>query len=145
MDICCYIDKLIGRKVLTSRAGGGAGSILLIETEGESFFFIWCDWRIEKGDHVISTSLDDTTAVTGPVARSAKLLDNRVILSIEMTKQYDLIIKFEKEYCLRVFCLISYSRAKENTLGLNWELSFPKEDLSFEITNKFEVRMTKYY
>ena len=145
MDICCYIDKLIGRKVLTSRAGGGAGSILLIETEGESFFFIWCDWRIEKGDHVISTSLDDTTAVTGPIARSAKLLDNKAILSIEMTKQYDLTIKFEEEYCLKLFCLISCSRSEESVLDCNWELSFPDEDLSFEITNNFEIQTSKYY
>lgn len=126
--------------------GGGAGSILKIKLEDSSYFFIYCVWRIEHYDIVLSTSDDSVDAIIGRMAKSAKLLENKRVLSVEMSKQYDLIIYFEDSYCLKVFCNVSYSRTENGgTYDTNWELCLPNKDIVFIINNYFKVETDAYY
>ena len=66
---------------------------------------ISCTWRIEYGNIVLATSNDDTTAVTGRIARSVRQLEEKhaKLLSIELSRQKDLVMLFEGGYCARVF------------------------------------------
>lgn len=145
MDIHYYLSQCTSKKIEYSRSGGGNGSILMIKCEENYTFFISCDWRLERHDTVLSTSWDDITAVTGLVARTARLLEGKTILSTELSKQYDLTLTFEEGYCLRVFCM-SYSYPEYEELGdYHWEFWLPDEDLSFAIANNFKVRVGKYH
>ena len=97
------LQKLQGNRINYSRAGGGAGSILLIETEGNNSIWIWCYWEILHFGSIIATADDETTANIGKVAIAAKQLEGRIINRIELnTHTYDLHLYIDSEYELIV-------------------------------------------
>lgn len=141
-----YLNEIANSNVTYSRAGGGAGCVILIKFEKQNLIysmFINCAWRIEMGDKVITTSADDTTAKTGPMAKGVRLLEGLKVLSVNMSKFYDLSIKFENNISLNVFCDITPTNILLSSQ--NWDLSVIKEDLSFEISPNFEIKRGKYY
>ncbi|MEN9918317.1 MAG: hypothetical protein RL662_753 [Bacteroidota bacterium] len=146
-DITYYLSILVNSKIVKSNSGGGAGSILKIEINNkDSYFFIYCCWRLESDATVLATSADDTTANIGLIAKSVKLLEGKTILSINLSKQYDLIIVFEDGYTLRVFCDISYSSSdNEDYYDTNWELCIPTDNAYFKVSNKYQIETGKYY
>ncbi|MGX7024452.1 hypothetical protein [Vagococcus hydrophili] len=141
------LKELINKKVIKSSSGGGAGSILVIELENSSYFFIWCAWRIECEDVVIVTSFDTieptefTNSLNGYIGEKVPLLVGNRVLDITLTPQYDLRISFENNYVLHVFCDIGFSREDYN---INWELNIPHENISIEINNHFEEQHGQY-
>lgn len=146
MNIKEKLESIYSISVTESITGGGSGSILKIKFGNSCYFFIYCVWRIEQYDIVLSTSDDSAEALTGRMARSAKLLENRKVLSIEISKQYDLVINFDDNYCVRLFCNVSYSQTENGgTYDTNWELCLPSEDTVFIIDNYFKVKTEKYY
>lgn len=119
-----YLNEIINSNVTYSRAGGGTGCVILIKLGEQDLIysmFINCAWRIEKGDAVITTSADDTTAKTGPMAKGVRLLEGLKVLSVNMSNFYDLIIKFENDMCLNVFCDINSTNIL--LASQNWDLS----------------------
>lgn len=139
-----YLNSLKQCVVTESSAGGGAGSIILMEltsVENESYIlWIECGWRIEIINKVIATSVDDIEAITGLIAKSTKMLEGKVVESINVNPFYDLCINFSDGYCLRVFCIYSYSWVDD----INWRLSVPNQNLAYEITNQFKIKKGKY-
>lgn len=143
-ELIKYLNNIKSSTVTKSTGGGAAGSIIKIELNNENSFFILyieCAWRIENKNKVIATSADDIQAVTGLIAKSAKILENKVVNSIEVTPFYDLSINFTDGFCIKVFCVLSYTYEFDT----NWQLWIPNKDLSFEITNHFKVKKGKYY
>ncbi len=141
-----YLFSLNHANVMYSRAGGGAGSIILMKFHKENSEFtlkIHCAWRIEDNNKVIATSAGNTTAMTGIVARGAKMLEGKVVSSVEISSFYDLCIKFEDGFCIRTFCDITYYNIL--SASVNWDFSIPGEDISFDITKGFKIRKGKYY
>lgn len=134
------IDNIIGLEVPYCRAGGGAGSIISMKLSNEYVIWIECAWRIEKNDKVIATSADDILPITGLIAKSVKMLEGKIISSVKLTPLYDLCITFTDDLCLNIFCIFSYNCEYET----NWYLAIPKQDLSYEITNCFQVKKGKY-
>lgn len=145
-EIFNYFDELINSNVTYSRAGGGAGSVLLIQfdKEGSAYsLFIACTWRIENGDKVITTSADNTTANTGPMAKGVRLLEGQKVLSVQMNKFYDLTLKFENDLRLKLFCDLTPTNVYSS--DANWDFSVIHEDKVFEVTSNFEIKKGKYY
>lgn len=145
MELIDYLKRLESLTVMESIAGGGAGSILKTsfgpEPEASRVaFFIYCTWRIEDNGKVICTSSDNIEPITGLIAKSARSLEGRVVQSVEMSPQYDVIVKFMDGYCLRIFCNFSYT----SEVDTNWEFWVPYDELAFEISNTFEIREGKY-
>lgn len=142
-----FISTLKGirqSKVTYSRAGGGAGSVIMMEMNNEVYqyvLFVNCAWRIENKNQIIATSSDDTTANTGLIAKSVKLFEGKIIETIEMTPFYDLIINFTEGFCLKIFSIFSFT----SNSNVNWSLCVPSQDISFDITNHFDVKEGKYY
>lgn len=140
------LKKLINQKVVKSSAGGGAGSILVVEYEDTSYLFIWCAWRIEQGEKVIVTSSDtiepteSNESPNGLIGEKSPILEGKKLISVQLTPQYDLEMSFDEEYKLRIFCDIGYSRDDYN---VNWELNLPTENISIEITNHFEEKISE--
>jgi hypothetical protein len=139
-----YLDNLKSCTIIKSSAGGGAGSIILIELNNNTGVFntLWieCAWRIENKNKVVATSADNIEAVTGLIARSVKMLEGKIIDSIKLTPFYDLCIKFTDGFCLRTFCVFSYDYEFDG----NWYLAIPEWDLTYEITKHFKIKKGKY-
>ncbi|AGV72432.1 hypothetical protein [Lactococcus cremoris] len=141
LKIKSKIKHLIGQEVVESRAGGSAGSILYVIVDDKSYIAIWCAWRIEKDTEVIVTSSDTTEVPHGLVQNKTPILNDNKILDIKISAQYDLIITFENDYILRVFCDVGHSR---NDYYENWELGIPSENLVIEINNHYMELISSY-
>ena len=138
------LTNIINSTVTYCRAGGGTGSIIMIELNKDNIQYgLWlnCVWRIENDSKIIATSADDIAPNTGLIAKSAKLLEGKKVVSFELSKFNDLFIEFSDNLFVRIFNIASYS----NTDDYNWDFWIPSEDLSFEITNRFKVKKGKYY
>lgn len=147
MNIRQLLEYIINKKVIYSRSGGGAGSIWLIKFENGADIFIYCSWRVECNGHVLATEYDDSTAIVGRLASSVRLLEEKQLrlLSFSISKQNDLVLIFEKGYCVRIFCNIShFSTENENTYNKNWEFSVKEWNICANITNHFQVDFDKY-
>jgi len=139
-----HLASIIDSTVIYCRAGGGVGSVIMIELLDKNniryVLFLNCTWRIENNTKIIATSADDITAEVGLIARSAKMIEGKKVLSFELSKFNDLFIEFSDNVYLRVFNIFSYS----NIDDYNWDFCIPSEDLSFEITNSFKVKKGRY-
>jgi hypothetical protein len=139
-----YLDNIINSTITYSRAGGGAGSIILMDLDKKGVMYtLWihCTWRIENDKQVIATSADDITPNTGLIAQSAKMFEGRQIVSFELSKFNDLFIEFSDNLYIRIFNFLSHT----NTDDYNWDFCIPSENISFEITNHFDIKKGKYY
>ena len=146
MELEQFLERCIGKEVISSTSGGEAGFIWLIEFKDNSYFLIYCAWRLEQNEHVIATSTDNATADTGLLSRSVRLLEGKRLLSYELSEQYDLILYFDNNYCVRTFCFVSYSQTENGgAYDTNWEFGIPESDKIVCINNHFQVVEEKYY
>lgn len=143
-ELMQHLEELQGGTIIKCSAGGGAGSIILMDVTSRSgvLYTLWieCCWRIENSNKVIATSADDIEPITGLIAKSAKKLEKLVIQSVALNSFYDLCIEFSEEFYLRLFCIFS----NENDCDVNWWLSIPSKNLCYEVTNLFKVEKGKY-
>lgn len=138
------IENLIGKIVVESKAGGAAGSTLVLEFENTSYFFIWCSWRIEKASKVLVTSSDtvlpteENDSPNGFIGENSPILKGKKVTNISLSPCYDLEISFDGEYKISIFCDIGISR---DDYGINWEFNIPTENISIEINNHFKKKI----
>lgn len=143
MSLVEGIQRLNGNVVTYSRAGGGAGSILLIETDARIELWLWCYWKIKKSNKVLATADDDTTAVVGKIAVAAKQLEGRKVCKVEMDPScFDLHIFFDEEYELIVNC--ESQPEGETYLLNNWELAIVDENVNYSVTCNFTIKKESY-
>ncbi|GHV33206.1 hypothetical protein FACS1894177_09660 [Bacteroidia bacterium] len=141
-ELLKYLNNLKSGTVTKSTAGGGAGSTIKIEFNEEDLriLYIECAWRIENKNKVIATSTDGIEALTGLIAKSARMLEGKIVESIILTPFYDLCVSFSDGFCIRIFCVFSY----DYEFDTNWQLWIPTQNLSYEITNHFKIKKGKY-
>ena len=132
------IHILKGDNIKYSRAGGAAGSILLIETENSNSIWIWCYWEIYHSGRLLATADDDATANVGKIAVAAKKLEGKRIEQIELSLiKYDLIVYFADDYRWIVNCE-SQPDGEKYPLN-NWELIIKKLNTQYFVTCNFIV------
>lgn len=140
------LERCINNEVVCCTSGGDNGFVWLIELKDDSYFLLYCEWRIEQNDHVIATSTDNSTADTGLLSRSVKLIEGKKLLSYELSEQYDLILYFDDNYCVRTFCFVSYSQTENGgTYDTNWIYGIPELDKIIRINNYFQMVEEKFY
>lgn len=139
-DLVKILQSLYFKMINTASVGGGAGSIIKLELETNDYLFIYCTWRLEYNNMVLSTSDDDCQAITGLMANTMKKIEGKKIIEIDISPQYDLTFILEESYKLKVFCNVSYS----NEGYSNWELCSPQNNLTFTINNHFNIDITTY-
>jgi hypothetical protein len=135
-----HLDNIVNSTVMFCETEENYGSALGIELHKDNIpYGLWlnCTWRIETDSQIIATSSDD---IAGLIAKSAEMLIGKQVVSFELSKFNDLFIEFSDNFYIRVFSIFSYS----NTDDYNWSFQVPLEDLSFGITNNFEVKKEKY-
>ena len=82
MGIESIIQDIKGQIVTYSRAGGGAGGILLITFANDNSIWIWTYWEIWKNGTLLACVNDDITAITGTVAKAALALEDQTVLEV---------------------------------------------------------------
>ena len=137
MEIEENLQKLEDSNIIYSRAGGGAGSILLIKAENKNAIWIWCYWEILHDGEILATADDDTTAVVGKVAVAARQLEGKKIKRIELTPPYyDLHIYLDDNYDLIINC---ESQPEDEDYPLNnWELMM-NDNTTYCVTCDFSI------
>lgn len=146
MKIEDYLSKAVNSIVMSSTSGGSVGSLWLIEFENGISIYVYCAWRIEHKDIVLSTSTDNSTPNTGRLSRSVRELEGNKLIKFELSKQYDLNLFFENDYSLSLFCNVSYSQTEDGgTYDTNWEICAPEEDKVISVSNYFDLKTGKYY
>lgn len=134
-----FIRNSLYTKVTYSAAGGAVGSIWAIDL-GEAYFFIECAWRLSKGDRVIVTHWDDTTFKTGRIFTLVPLLVGRTLLSVNLSRFYDLTLLFDEDYRVDVFCDGSFLRTDAKELvGTNWFYARKDQNFAVEINTRFQA------
>lgn len=146
MSIHKLLKKAVGKKVVYTLTGGGAGSIWNLELEDGIGFMIYCAWRVEQGDFVLTTDCDDATAIVGHMNQTVQRLVGCKLLSYELSKHYDLILHFEDDFLVRVFCNLGFEAPiKEDYPTIAWDFSISSLDIVAIITKYFQVVYTKHY
>lgn len=146
MDIHELLDKAIGKRVVFTLTGGGAGSILEVEFEENMHYMIHCAWRVEHDNTILTTSGDDATPIIGHMNKSVGKLQGNKLLSYELSPHYDINLYFENNFLLRVFCDLGFEAdIREDYPSPNWYFCIPELDISVTITDFFQVVYAKYY
>lgn len=146
MNIHDLLSQVIGKRVVHSRTGGGAGSIWNLEFEEDMYYMIWCSWRVEHNGIVLTTCTDDATPLVGRMNKSVEQLIGYKLLSYELSPHYDLTLYFENNYIVRVFCdSIFEADIKEENPYENWYFCVPASDIAVAITCYFKVIYTRCY
>ena len=136
LDSCLKLKNGI---ITYSRAGGGAGSILLIATNTNISLWIWCYWEIKKAGTILANADDDTTAIAGKIAIAARQLEGKRIKKVELDSScFDLHIFFEEDYELVINCE-SQPEGEDYPLN-NWELSLEDLNITYIVTCDFKIR-----
>lgn len=140
LKVC--LDRIKGQRVVYSRSGGGAGSILLINFINEDALWFWRYWEVIHNDVVIGCSNDDITPVIGKVAVAALQLEERKVLDVILYEDLSLRIFFDNHYELIIVTTIE-TRPEFIDL-VNWEYCSPELDVCYTITSQNEVITSKY-
>ena len=137
------VQMLRNSTIYYSRAGGGAGSILLINTNDNLSLWIECYWEIKHKGIVIATADDDTTAVVGPIAIAAKQLEGRKIHRVELAPYtLDLELFIEDDYVLCIVC--EPQPDEDDNLNNNWDFSIIDSNITYCVTCNFTVLQQQY-
>ena len=142
MELKKYLTQMTNLLVTNSTSGGAVGSNLLVELENNWTVFLFCTWRMEYNKKVICSSLDSIEPKVGLLTKSVRLLEGKKIQSIQLLNNFDLEIFFEDSWKLSVFADNTYS---DSDMCENWIISFPEKDLSFFLSNNFEIKTSNYY
>lgn len=143
-DLINYLKELNNQKVLYSSAGGGNGSILLIQFENNSALWAWRYWEITYNDKLITNAEDDDTPIIGKMAVGANQLVNaRVTNIILINENYNLGILFDNNYELWLYTEMEEEEIYKSIC--NWEYHVPQHDICYVVTSQLTIEISKYY
>jgi len=135
-----HLQELIGQRVDYSRCGGGATSILLLETNNKNCIWGWGYWEIYKDGTLLSTSEDDETPITGKMAVAAHQLEGSIIKDVTLDEDtLDLCILFDNNCRWNILTIYN-----EQTSLDNWEFGISDENLFFKITSHLNIEISNY-
>lgn len=122
-------------------AGGGNGSIAIIDINNRYSIYILCDWRLITNDNTVVTSYDDSNVKYGKIPIYLKKIQNESILKIHIINRYDINIEFINGTILTIF---SNNNKSSNTMDENWSFIDIENNISYNLTNEFTYTSSKY-
>ena len=135
-----HLQELIGQRVDYSRCGGGATSILLLETNNKNCIWGWGYWEIYKDGTLLSTSEDDETPITGKMAVAAHQLEGSIIKDVTLDEDtLDLCILFDNNCRWNILTIYNEQTSKDN-----WDFCIPNKNLCLKITSHLNIEITNY-
>lgn len=144
-NIVCKILKghLRGKKVTKVIAGGSNGSIIILRIGDDYSLFVYCAWRLEDGNKIITGWQEDYDAENGRLTIGIKELKNNIIAKIDVSRFFDLKIHFKGGEILNVFCDLT-PNVKSGDYDENWVLGDLKENKSYILKNRFNIEVGTY-
>ena len=137
------LNRIQNKQISEVIAGGSNGSIILLLIGDQEFSLsVYCTWRLEHKDEVITGWNETNDPVSGDLTRNIIKLTGTKIIKIELKKFYDLILQFDNKFTLRIFCDLTPNLYKESTE--NWTIADKIGDKVYVITNKFVIEEHKY-
>ncbi|MDJ1473810.1 hypothetical protein QNI19_38345 [Cytophagaceae bacterium DM2B3-1] len=129
--------------VVKTIAGGGNGSIILFEI-GEPvvyILYIYCTWRLEKGNEVLSGWNESPDPETGHLTLTINALEGDIIEEVSLSNFYDLSIHFKSSKRLTVFCDRTPNLEGDYT---NWSFCDIHTNKCYTIDKNFSVQLDTY-
>lgn len=133
------LKSLLGKKVIYSRTGGGASSILLITFSNNASLWCWRYWEISQQNNILATAEDDDTPVTGTMAKAAFAIQNKTLIGfmIDIEHDYQLWLCFDDDLDLILFP--EYETIKRFKRVINWELTVFSSKISYIVTSELKL------
>lgn len=140
-EIIEILKSLIGQKVIYSRAGGGAGSILRQEYQNGVCIWSWSSyWEIIQRAVLIACSDDeDVRPHVGVIATGAKIMESKRLLGFDIDDTLTLALFFEDD----IDYIIFPQKYKSMELD-NWEITAKKLNVVYELNNNLEIIKRSY-
>lgn len=137
-EVIAVLKSLLGKVVKNSRSGGGNVSILLQIYENDVSIWSYYYWEISQRERLIATSEDDTTAITGPVAVAAKMMEGKRLLGFQLWWNLTLCLFFEDDIDYVIF-----PQESENKYD-SWEICEPADDAVYELNKNNKLIKRSY-
>ena len=137
------LNKIKYKQIDEVICGGSNGSIILLLIGNQEYSLsVYCAWRLEHKDKVITGWNETNDHETGDLTKNIIRLTRTKIINIELTKFYDLILKFDNNFTLRIFCDLTPNLSDE--YSENWIIADKIDNKVYVITNKFEIKEHEY-
>lgn len=135
------IKKLNGNYI--NEAIVGVGSLFNLNIKyGKYSLFVYCAWRLVKGDAIITGWQESNSCPNGELYKGIKSLENDKIIDINLNKFNDLHIVFESGKELQIFCDITPNLY--NYLDENWYIADIEKNIYYAITKNQTIEVEKY-
>ncbi len=133
------LKNLLGKKVIYSKTGGGASSILLIIFSNENEIWCWRYWEISQQNNLLATSEDDDTPITGTMARAASAIKDQTLIgfSIDFEHDYQLCLCFDNDIELNLFPEYEEEVYFKNVV--NWELTIYSRKICYIVDSELKL------
>lgn len=137
--------KIKNLTVTKSLAGEPSGSIFYLTFGDEEYLiFVYCSWRLIQESKIITGWHESNEVPFGPLTKGINSLENDVIKEINLSKFYDLNIKFKSGKELQIFCDITPNLREGEYLDENWDFTNIKNNMTY-IISKNQTIITQPY
>lgn len=136
------LKSLIGQKVIYSRAGGGAGSILRQEYQDGVCIWSWSSyWEIKQREVMIACADDeDVRPTVGVIAVGAKMMESKRLLGFDIDDALSLALFFEDD-----IDYIIYPLKYDDIYLNNWQITVKKHNIVYCLNNDLKLMTEPYY
>ena len=141
--ILSTLNALCGKQVTAVIAGGANGSIITLEINHRYLFTVYCAWRLEQLQSVLTGSNESPEPLEGHIPKQTKKLLHETIESVTLSDFYDVRFRFTSATVLNVFCDVTPHYVPED-YEENWVLCDQIQDLCYAIDRQFQVQRSKY-
>lgn len=145
-EIIEVLKSTLGQKVIYSKAGGGAGSILLQKFDNKVSIWSSYYWTIYQHNEQIATADDDITPNTGPVAMGAKQMLGKHLLGFTLWPDLiiDLYYEDDIEYTIYPNDFIMFPDEDEDYDNLGWEIWDEPQNRCYELDGNLDLLVSPY-
>jgi hypothetical protein len=136
--------KIRGKKINSVSTGESSGSVIILNIgdQDEYCLFVYCVWRLE-GHNVVLTGWNESNSIGGNLVHQVRQLEGDRISSVGMTEFYDLKIKLESGKCLTVFCDVT-PHYETPDYDENWSIYDIRENGCLSISRNFQIIGEKF-
>ncbi|HFA51383.1 MAG TPA: hypothetical protein ENJ95_20415 [Bacteroidetes bacterium] len=144
-ELKILFSRIIGKPLFRITSGGGSGSIVVfVIGQKDAVLFIKCAWRLELNDKVITSSNENSKALSGDIPKNISKLIGLFIREVSIGEFYDLKLRFSEGWSMSIFCDITSQHIFE-ALDENWSLCFPDDNICYTLDKNFKIIKEKYY
>jgi hypothetical protein len=138
------LQDLRSKEVTEVVAGGGNGSVIILKIgQNEFSIFVKCAWRLQNERSVLTGWNEPNNAENGNLTLYIKNLLGDVISGTELSKFFDLKLRFISGKTLDIFCDVTPNYEPE-FYDENWLLCDIKANVCYTVSKDFLIVESNY-